>query len=162
MGPGPQPGHRAQLSPQRLVKDITACPSPQHHLLSPGLISGMHAPHDYLGRLVSFMYVSPSQVCFSWSLTPPPRLFSSLWSVFPSSLFLSLSLTAFSSICSLLSCDPFRPLALCFASTCFSFPSCLSASPLQGPPHLRLAWIARASPIPLGKEPRAGLGPATP
>lgn len=38
----------------------------------------------------------------------------------------------------------------------------VSGSPLRGPPCLRLAWIARASPIPLGKEPRAGLGPATP
>lgn len=28
MGPGPQPGHRVQLSPERSIKDTTACPSP--------------------------------------------------------------------------------------------------------------------------------------
>lgn len=54
MGPVLPPGHRAQLSPERLVKDVTACPSPQHHLLSPGLISGVQAPHDCVARLVSF------------------------------------------------------------------------------------------------------------
>ena len=75
MGPGPQPGHRAQLSPQRLVKDITACPSPQHHLLSPGLISGMHAPHDCLGRLVFHVCVSISSVFLMVADSTSPSLF---------------------------------------------------------------------------------------
>lgn len=64
MGPGPQPGHRAQLSPKRLVKDIAACPSPQHHLLSPGLISGVRAPHDCLARLVSLHVCVPISSLF--------------------------------------------------------------------------------------------------
>lgn len=64
MGPGPQPGHRAQLSPKRLVKDIAACPSPQHHLLSPGLISGVRAPHDCLAGLVSLHVCVPISSLF--------------------------------------------------------------------------------------------------
>lgn len=71
MGPGPQPGHRAQLSPQRLVKDITACPSPQH-LLSPGSSSGACMPPRLFGQTCLCSCVCLHLKCVSWLLTPPP------------------------------------------------------------------------------------------
>lgn len=67
MGPGPQPGHRAQLSPEHLVKDTTACPSPQHHLLSPGPVSSERTvggvPPPLCGQTCLLSCVSPSQAC---------------------------------------------------------------------------------------------------
>ena len=112
---------------------------------------GCRLPTTVWPHLSPFTCVSVSRVCLfdssSLSLFIPVICFSFLSvTVSPSTL------AAFSPIC-LLSCDPFHPLALCFASTCFSFPSCLSGSPLQGPPRLRLASIARASPIPLRAGP---------
>lgn len=35
MGPGPQPGHRAQLSPEWSVKDTTTCPAPNSTIARP-------------------------------------------------------------------------------------------------------------------------------
>ena len=81
MGPGPQPGHRAQLSPEHLVKDTTACPSPQHHLLSPGPVSSERTMRCVpstccVARPVSFhVCLHLKFVSFSRSLTPPPVSF---------------------------------------------------------------------------------------
>lgn len=85
MGPGPQPDHRAQLSPDRLVKDTTACPplpsscptclgqgSPQFWKYHGG-----HTLLKCVARPVTFYVLyTPSQVCshsmfsFAPSLSP--------------------------------------------------------------------------------------------
>lgn len=122
MGPGPQPGHRAQLSPDRLVKDTTACPplpsscptclgqgSPQFWKYHGG-----HTLLKCVARPVTFYVMelyTPSQVCSHSMFSFPPSLLpslcvSSLWLCPPHLLP---------------SATPFHPLSFHFASPALSF-----------------------------------------
>lgn len=149
MGPGPQPGHRAQLSPQRLVKRTSQPVLPTAPSAQPRPHQGHACPPRLFGQTcLVHVCVSISSVFLVVADSTSPSLFIPV--VCFSFLSVSLSLmTAFSSVCSLLSCDPFHPLALCLPQpVSLSLLVCPASLAKKGPPHLRLAWIARASPSP--------------
>lgn len=74
MGPGPQPGHRAPLSPESWSRTPQPVLPPPRHLLSPGSIASERTVgYERVARPPSTR-VSLSGVSVSRSRTPPPCL----------------------------------------------------------------------------------------